>query len=308
MALTDENSTGIGAVMPVSPMGYGNGGMGGFGDWSSWIILFLIFGMFGGGWGMGGFGGFNGGGFGFDFPWLLNGQNGINANTNNGFAQAATQSAIAGLQNSVTAGFGDVQLGLAGVNQAICQTGNGITAAVTGAQNAISQQMYSNEIANLNRSFAEQTANMQGFNNIQSQFADCCCENRLANCQTQNIIQNEGNATRFADANNTRDIIDATNRGNQMILDKLCQLELDGVKAQVEAKNDRIAELQSQLNAANLAASQTAQNAFIAQGFANEVDQLYNRLNNCPVPTTPVYGRTPIFTCNQNQCGCGCGM
>jgi hypothetical protein len=49
--------------------------------------------------------------------------------------------------------------------------------------------------------------------------------------------------------------------------------------------------------------SQTSQNAFIAQGFANEVDQLYNRLNNCPVPSTPVYGRTPIFTCN-NGCGC----
>jgi len=57
---------------------------------------------------------------------------------------------------------------------------------------------------------------------------------------------------------------------------------------------------------ANLAASQTAQNAFIQQGFANEVDALYNRLNSCPVPTTPVYGRTPIFTCN-NNCGCGCG-
>ena len=52
--------------------------------------------------------------------------------------------------------------------------------------------------------------------------------------------------------------------------------------------------------------SQTAQNAFIAQGFANEVDQLYNRLSNCPVPSTPVYGRTPIFTCpNSNGCGCG---
>ena len=57
---------------------------------------------------------------------------------------------------------------------------------------------------------------------------------------------------------------------------------------------------------ANLAASQVAQNAFIAQGFSNEVDQLYNRLNSCPVPSTPVYGRTPIFTCNQNG-GCGCG-
>ena len=47
--------------------------------------------------------------------------------------------------------------------------------------------------------------------------------------------------------------------------------------------------------------------SFIANGFANEVDQLYNRLSNCPVPTTPVYGRTPIFTCNNNGCGCGCG-
>jgi hypothetical protein len=73
----------------------------------------------------------------------------------------------------------------------------------------------------------------------------------------------------------------------------------------VEAKNDRISELQTQINMATLRESQTAQNAFIAQGFANEVDQLYNRLSNCPVPSTPVYGRTPIFTCNQP---CGCGM
>ena len=58
---------------------------------------------------------------------------------------------------------------------------------------------------------------------------------------------------------------------------------------------------------ANLAASQTAQNAFIAQGLNNEVDQLYNRLSNCPVPTVPVYGRQPIFQCNNNTgCGCGC--
>ena len=88
----------------------------------------------------------------------------------------------------------------------------------------------------------------------------------------------------------------------------MCQLELDGVKAQVEAKNDKIADLQRELSMADLRASQTAQNAFISQGFANEVDSLYNRLSNCPVPSTPVYGRTPIFTCNgNNSCGCGCG-
>ena len=63
--------------------------------------------------------------------------------------------------------------------------------------------------------------------------------------------------------------------------------------------------LQNQLNMATLRESQTAQNAFIQQGFANEVDQLYNRLNSCPVPSTPVYGKTPIFTCGGNGCGCG---
>jgi hypothetical protein len=152
----------------------------------------------------------------------------------------------------------------------------------------------------MQQAFANQTAMMQGFNNIQSQFADCCCENRLANCQTQNIIQNEGNMTRFADANNTRDIIENQTRGTQTIIDKLCQLELD-------AKNDKITDLERQLTLASLRESQTAQNAFIAQGFSNEVDALYNRLNSCPVPSTPVYGRTPIFTCN-NGCGCNNGF
>lgn len=86
-------------------------------------------------------------------------------------------------------------------------------------------------------------------------------------------------------------------------MSKLTQQELD-------AKNDIIANLRSQLNMADLKASQVSQNAFISQGFANEVDALYNRLNSCPVPTTPVYGRTPIFTCNGNNvggCGCNCG-
>lgn len=90
----------------------------------------------------------------------------------------------------------------------------------------------------------------------------------------------------------------ANTANTQAILDKLCQLELDGYKRE----NDN---LRSQLSDAKIAASQTAQNAFISQGFANEVDALYNRLNSCPVPTTPVYGRTPIFTCNNNGCGCG---
>ena len=118
-------------------------------------------------------------------------------------------------------------------------------------------------------------------------------------------MQNESNATRFADANNTRDIITNATANTQAILDKLCQLELDNVKTQLDAKNDRINDLQREISMKDLQASQIAQNSFIAQGFANEVDQLYNRLNNCPVPSTPVYGKTPIFTCNNGGCGCG---
>ena len=268
-----------------------NGGFGGFGDNGAWwIILFLIFAM--GGWNNnGGFGG----GFGGDnmYPWLSNGQKEIMQNTNNGFNTLQLGNQLNDISNGVQNVSTQLCNGFAGVNQTVS----------SGFANAESSAN-ARQMANMNQNFANQTAMLQGFNQLGSQFADCCCENRLATCQTQNIIQNEGNATRFADANNTRDIIDSQNRNSQAILDKLCQLELDGVKAQVEAKNDRIADLQRQLSTADFRASQTAQNAFISQGFSNEVDQLYNRLNSCPIPATPVYGRTPIFTCNNNGCGC----
>jgi len=190
--------------------------------------------------------------------------------------------------------------GIASLSTQLCNCCGDMQMAVANGFAGVEQGANARQMANMNQMFANQTAMMQGFNAIQSQFADCCCEQRLANCQTQNIIQNEGNMTRFADANNTRDIIESQTRGTQTIIDKLCQLELD-------AKNDKISDLERQLTMANLQASQTAQNAFIAQGFSNEVDALYNRLNSCPVPTTPVYGRTPIFTCN-NGCGCNNGF
>lgn len=286
--------------MPVAPAyGAGGGGGFGFGGQDGWwiIILLLLFGngMWGGFGGMGGMmwpmmmGGM-GAGMGLDYlyPWLNNSEH-----ISDGFRDQQIQTTLSGIQSGITSGFGDVQLGIAGVNQNICQTGNsiqnalcqgfaGTTAAVTGAQNAIVQQLYGNEIANLNRSFAEQTANTAGFTGVQSSLCDI----------------------RYGSATNTRDIIENQNRNSQAILDKLCALELDGVKGQLAAAQRENVGLQNQLNMAALRESQTAQNAFIAQGFANEVDQLYNRLNNCPVPSTPVYGRTPIFTCGNNA-GCG---
>ena len=80
---------------------------------------------------------------------------------------------------------------------------------------------------------------------MESQLASCCCENRLATVQTQNVVASEGAATRAAIQNQT-----------QAILDKMCQQEIDALKT-------RNLELQNQLNIANLAASQTAQTATI---------------------------------------------
>jgi hypothetical protein len=274
MALVDDGNM----VMPVSPMyGNGNGNSGFGGDWG-WIVLLLLL-----GWGNNGngFGGGNGGGN--IYPWM----NQANL-TSEGFQNAM-------MNDNIT----EIRSGVSNLSTQLCNCCGDMQMAVANGFAGVEQGANARQMANMQTAFASQTAMQQGFNQLASQQAECCCENRLASCQTQNIIQNEGNATRFADANNTRDIIDATNRGNQMILDKLCQLELDGFKRE----NDN---LRTQLNMATLRESQTAQNAFISQGFANEVDQLYNRLNNCPVPTTPVYGRTPIFTCNGQQ-GCGCG-
>ena len=278
---------------------YGNGFGNGFGGDSGWLWFIIILAMMNGGWGFGGFGGNFGGGVGMDvmYPWLSNGQKEIMQNTNDGFNTLQLANQLTGINSGVQNLSTQLCNCCADMNQTV---NAGFANAETSAN--------ARQMANMQQSFNNQIATLQGFNNLSSDLASCCCENRLATCQTQNIVQNEANATRFADANNTRDIITNATQNTQAILDKLCQLELDGVKAQVEAKNDKINDLQRELSMADLRASQTAQNAFISQGFANEVDQLYNRLNNCPVPTTPVYGRTPIFTCNQNQgCGCGCG-
>lgn len=285
MALTDDNSGVSNMVLPVQPMGNGNGGFG-FGDGNGFWFLLLFFLLCGNnGWGGGFGGGFDGG----LYPWM-NQSNQING----GFRDQMISTQLQGIQNSVTSGFGDTALGIAGINQNICQTGNGIVGAVNGAQNAITSQMYANQIADMQQSFAAQTATMQGFNGVQSGLADVRYTEATEAC-----------ATRNASAQNTRDIIDSQTRGTQAILDKLCALELDGVKGQLaQAQRENVA-LQNQVNMATMQASQTAQTAQILAGQSAEIDGVYNRLKNCPVPSMPVYGNTPIFTCQGGGCGCG---
>ena len=277
MAFTDGNK---GLVMPVSPMYGGGGNGGGFGglggDWG-WIVLLLLL-AGGNGWGGGFGGGFGGGAANYDFPWLLTGQQNINTNTNNGFRDAMINDNITSVRDGISAlstqlcgCCGDMQMALA----------NGFAGVEIGAN-------------------ARQMADMQQMFNIQSSLQNCCCENRSNIADLKYTVATENCADRQTINEGVRDIIASQTAGTQRILDQLCADKID-------SKNEKIAELQNQLNMATLRESQTAQNAFISQGFANEVDQLYNRLSNCPVPTTPVYGRTPIFTCNNNGCGCGCG-
>lgn len=298
MALTDESGTGM--VMPVAPMGgYNGGGFGDFGGNSWWILLLFIL-LGGNGWGNGWGNGF-GGGFGGNamadmYPWM-NQQNQIN----DGFRDQMLNTTINGIQNSITSGFGDVQnalcSGFGGVNMNLANGFAGVNASIA---NGFAQAEISNnarQIADMQQNFAAQTATMQGFNGVQSGLADVRYTEATEAC-----------ATRTASAQNTRDIIDAQNRGTQAILDKLCALELDGVKGQLAAAQRENVGLQNQLNMANLAASQTAQTAQILAGQSAEIDGVYNRLKNCPVPSMPVYGNQPIFTCgNANGCGCGCG-
>ena len=241
--------------------------------------------------GFGGWGGFGGGNMmlGYDFPWLLNGQQGINANTNAGFDHAATQSAIASLQNGVTSGFGDVQLGIAGVNQNICQTGNSVINALNSGFANAETSNNARQIANMQTAFAGQTAMNQGFNDIGLQLCQASGENRLAVAGLNSTIANEECATRANSTQNTQTLLNTINSGIQSIKDQLCQDKID-------AKNDEISQLRQEVLYARGQASQLAQNQTI-------VDNIYDRLNTCPVGTTPVYGRTPIFTCNNGCSG-----
>lgn len=313
MALTDGEGGGIPATMLVGPTNVGGNGMpypypvysqgggndGGFGNGQDgwWIVLLIILLAAGNGFGNNNNGG---GAFGGGQPIIVN-DGGGNA-VQRGFDQAAVMSGITGVQSGVQNLSTQLCNCCADIQGSLCNGFAGVNSTVNSGFSQAEIANNARQMANMNQAFAAQTAMSQGFNQLGSQFADCCCENRLATADLKYTIATENCADRYEAAQNTRDIIENANRNNQAVLDKLCQLELD-------AKNDKITDLERQLTMANLSASQTAQTAEIQRGQVAEVDALYNRLQNCPVPSMPVYGSQPIFTCptNNNSCGCGCG-
>ena len=280
MSLTSEGMTP--ADIAAVTGNRGNNGFG-YGDgFLYWIIILFFFGMFNGngGWGGNGNNGMNG-----LYPWM-NQSNQMN----DGFRDQMLYGQISGIQNSITSGFGDVAT-------ALCGGFAGVNASVNNAQNAITQQMYANQIADMNQNFGMQTAVMQGFNALTAQGADLKYTVATENCADRNAI-----------SQGIRDVMENCNRNYQGIMDKLCQLELDGVKGQLaQAQRDNVG-LQNQLNMANLQASQVAQTAELRQSGATQLNQLVSELRSCPIPAQPVYGSQPIFTCGGNSYGCsGCG-
>ena len=177
-------------------------------------------------------GGFGGVGFDGLYPWMNNSQN-----INDGFRDQMLNSNLTGIQSSI---------------------------------NGLSSQICSTQMADMERSFASQTANTQALTGISSQLATCCCDNRLATCQTQNIVATEGAATRLAIQEQT-----------QAILDKMCQQEIDALKSQNLA-------LQNQVNMQALAASQATQTAALIADNTAQTQYIVNRVAPYPIPAYTV--------------------
>ena len=262
------------SAYPYPVMLCNNGGFGnGYGaDWLWVIVLLALFGGWGNNGNNGGF--FGGRGFDDGYAWLSNGQKEIMANTNNGFDTLHLSNQLEGNRDAIN-----------NLSTQLC----GSTADVV---QAINNGFYNSEISASNRQMADMN---QAFA-LSNQLAQCCCENRLGIANLNSTIISENCADRQLINEVSRDIITNQTQGVQRILDQLCQDKID-------AKNEKINDLQREILMKDLQASQVQQTATLRLGQEAEVDALYNRLSNCPVPSVPVYGRQPIFTCN-NGCGC----
>ena len=198
-----------------------------------------------------------GGGFGGDGLWILilfillaNG-GGFGGNGNNNLYPWLNNTDT--INNGFQTQFLNTNLvgitnGINGINSAIC---NGFSQAEIAAN--------SRQMADMNQNFA-----------LQSSLQSCCCENRLATANTQSIVQSEGAATRLAIQNQT-----------QQILDKLCEQEIE----QLRAAN---VSLQNQVNMLNLAASQTSQTAQLIADNTAQTQYIVNRVAPYPIPAYTV--------------------
>ena len=262
-------NNGNGYAYPVYPMmgGFGNGGFGGYGSDFIWVILLLA--LFG--FGNNGNGGFFNGGFDNGYAWLSNGQKEIMQNTNNGFDTLH-------LSNQLDT-----------VNSGIYSLSNQLCNCCADMNSTVSNGFYNAEVAACNR----QMANMNQLFGLSTQVSNASADNRLGIQDLKSTVISENCSDREVLRQIGQDILVNQTANTQKIIDEIFRDRLD-------EKDDKIAELNRQLQMADLRASQIAQTQAITSN-------IYNELKNCPVGTVPVYGNTPIFTCPNNN-GCGCGF
>ena len=283
MAFTEGNGGGGLSAADVAAVMNGNGNNGwGFGNdggaW--WILILFLFAFSGGGWG-----GFGGGANGA-LPYAMTAT--TQADIQRGFDNQAVQAGIAGINTTLANGFADAAV------------------ARCNAQTTTLQALSNNQIGLYQTLNANQNANTQAMNSLAMSLQNCCCENRAGLADLKYTIATENCADRQAISDGLRDlmaqntantnaIVQSQNAGFQGIQDKLCQLEIDGLKQANE-------QLRTQLNMANLAASQNAQTAQIIQDNNAQTAALIQRIAPAAVPAYPVQ--------NPNCCGTvnfGCG-
>ena len=296
MSLADN---GTNTTMLVQPT---NGGMGGYndgfgfgGNGAWWLLVLFLFAFNGNGWGNG-FDGGNG-----MVPYMMN--NNTNNDVQRGFDQQAVMSGLGDINGAVTSGF-------AGVNQALCSGFAGVNATVNNGFAVAEANENARQMANMQQMFGLQTGISNQLNTISMAQQNCCCENRAAVLDSKYANAQEHCQDRYEAANNTRDIItnqtantqallNTINGGIQSIQDKLCQQEIDALKAQNVA-------LQNQVNMAALRESQTAQTAVILANNQAQTQALEQYLNPAPIPAYVVQNPNCCGNYNYNSCGCGC--
>lgn len=246
-------------IAAVTGNGRNNDGMFG-GDGSWWIIVLFIFAFFG--WGNNGWGN-NGNGGGYVATAATQ------ADIQRGFDNSAVISKLDGINNGLCDGFYAVNNGMLtgfnGINTNIMQTGFGIQQAIN----------------------ADTVANMQNTNALQSQLAQCCCDNREGQAQIRYDMATNACAIQNSINNNTRDLLENQNSNTRAILDYLCQKET--------------ADLRAENQALKLAASQSNQNAVLQAAMDANAAEILRRTAPLPVPAYQVPNPNTYY-----GCGCGC--
>ena len=164
-------------------------------------------------------------------------------------------------------------------------------------QAGLNQQTLQNGQSNLMQTLANNRSEIQGqIAALQMGQQECCCNTREAIANLRYDVATQAAQDRADIQNALRDVLVDNNAKTQRILDQMCQDKID-------AKNELIAELRTQLNMANLAASQNAQTSAILADNARQTVALEQYLNPTPIPAYVVANPN---CCNAGWNGCGC--